>query len=169
VYRPGPRRRRPRTYEKSGNSDVCCCAPGSRGRTIGLSTYVWAFGHIALASDVVALSKPNGNALLGATSPCGSNLVVGESAWGVSPPVVMRSSWRRDVMPMVSARGAVGSRVTSCLARTVSRDEVEGQRWCCPRLFLGGEAWWRGRLGAQNRAGATRDPPSPLIESKIMS
>ena len=65
MYRPGPRRRRPRTCEKSGSSDIRCCAPGSRGRTIGLSTYVWVFGHIALASDAVALSSPNGNALLG--------------------------------------------------------------------------------------------------------
>jgi len=169
VYRQGPRWRRPHTCEKSGNLDVCCCAPASRGRTIGLSTHFWAFGHIALASDAAALSKPNGNALLGATSPCGSNLAVGESARAVSPPVVMRSSWRRAVMPMVSARAPIGSRVTSCLARTVSRDEVEGRRWCCPCLFLGGEAWWRGRLGALNRAGATRAPPGPLIESKIMS
>ncbi|XP_021306893.1 putative uncharacterized protein DDB_G0294196 [Sorghum bicolor] len=38
---------------------------GSRGRTIGLSTYVWVFGHIALVSDAAALSKPNSNALLG--------------------------------------------------------------------------------------------------------
>jgi len=89
VYRPGPRRRRPRTWEKSGNPDVGRCALGVRGRTIGLSTYVWAFGHIVLASDAAALSKPNGNALLGANNPCGSNLAVGESAWGVSPPVVM--------------------------------------------------------------------------------
>ena len=92
MYRPGPRRRRPRTWEKSGSSDVGCCASGSRGRTIGLSTYVWAFGHIALASDAAALSRPNGNALLGATSPCGSSLAVGESARGASPPVVVRST-----------------------------------------------------------------------------
>jgi hypothetical protein len=169
VYRPGPRRRRPRTWEKSGSSDVGYCALGSHGRTIGLSTYVWAFGHIALASDAAALSKPNGNALLGSNSPCGSNLAVGESARGASPPVVVRSSWRRAIMPTVSARGAVGSHVTSRLARTVGRVEAEGQRWCCPRLFLGVEAWCRGRLGALCRVGATRALPGPLIESKIMS
>ena len=89
MYRLGPRRRRPRTCEKSSNSDVCCYALGSCGRTIGLSTYVWAFGLIALASDAAALSKPNDNALLGATSPCGSKLAAGESARGASPPVVM--------------------------------------------------------------------------------
>ena len=66
-------------------------------------------------------------------------------------------------------RGAAGSCVTSCLARTAGRDEAEGRRWCCPRLFLGGEAWWRGRLGAFNRANSTRAPPGPLIESKTMS
>jgi len=89
MYRPGPKQRRPRTCKKFGSSDVCGRAPGSRGRTIGLSTYVWAFGHIVLASDAAALSRPNGNALLGAISPCGSNLAVGESARGASPPVVM--------------------------------------------------------------------------------
>lgn len=166
MYRPVPRRRRPRTWEKSGSSDVGRCASGSRGRTIGLSTYVWAFEHIALASDAAALSRPSGNALLGVNSPCGSNLAVGESARGASPPVVVR---RCAVMPTVPARGAVGSCATSCLARTAGHDEAEGRRWCCPHLFLGGEAWWRGYLGALNRAGATRAPPGPLIESKIMS
>jgi len=169
VYRPGPRRRRPRTWEKFGSSDVGCCAPGSCRRTIGLSTYVWAFGQIALASDATALSKPNGSALHGANSPCGSNLAVGESARGASPPVVVRSSWRWAVTPTVSACGAVGSCVISRLAQIVGRAEAEGRWWCCPRLFLGGEAWWRGRLGALNRAGATRAPPGPLIESRIVS
>ena len=51
--------------------------------------YVWAFGHIALASDAAALSRPNGKAPLEANSPCGSSLVVGESAQGASPPVVV--------------------------------------------------------------------------------
>ena len=36
-------------------------------------------------------------------------------------------------------------------------------------FFLGGEAWWRGHLGALGRAGATRAPPGPLTESRIMS
>ena len=127
MYRPGPRRRRPRTWEKSGSSDVCCRAPVSRGRTIGLSTYVWAFGHIVLASDAAALSRPNGSALLGANSPCGSSVVAGESAQGApSPIVVMRSSWRRAVIPAASARGAVGPCVTSRLARTCDRDDAEG-------------------------------------------
>ena len=156
MYRPGPRRRRPRTCGKFGSSDVYCCTPVSRGRTIGLSTYVW-------------VSRPSGNALRGANRPCGSSLAVGESARGASPLVVVRSSWRWAVIPTVSACGAVGSCATSCLARTVGRDEAEGRRWCCPRLFLGGEAWWRGRLGALNRVGATRAPPGPLIESRIMS
>jgi len=89
VYRPGPRRRRHRTYEKSGNSDVCRCASGARGRTIGLSTYVWSFGHIVLASDAAALSRPNDNALLEVNSPCGSSLVAGESTRGASPPIVV--------------------------------------------------------------------------------
>jgi len=89
VYHPGPRRRRPHTTEKLGSSDVCRCTPWSHGRTIGLSTYVWALGHIVLVSDAVALSRPNGNALLGANSPCGSNLGVGESARGASPLVVV--------------------------------------------------------------------------------
>jgi len=127
VYRPGPRRRRPHTCEKSGSSDVCGRAPSSRGRTIGLSTYVWAFGHIVLASDAAALSRPNGSALLGANSPCGSSVVAGESAQcAPSPVVVVRSSWRWAVIPAVSARGAVGSCVTSRLARTSDRDEGEG-------------------------------------------
>jgi len=62
-------------------------------------------------------------------------------------------------MPTVPACGAFDSCVTSYLARTAGRDEAEGRPWCCPRLFLGGEAWWQGRLGALNRAGATRAPP----------
>jgi len=169
VYRLGPRRQRPRTYEKSGSSDVCGRAPMSCGRTIGRSTYVWAFGHIVLASDAAALSSPNGSALLGAKRPCGISVAVGDSARGTSPPVVVRYSWRRAVMPTVSARGAVGSCAASHLARTVGRDEAEGRWWCCPRLFLGGEAWWRGRLGALNRVGAMRAPPGPLIKSRIMS
>jgi len=116
VYRPGPKRRRPRTCKKSGSSDVCGRAPLSRGRTIGLSTYIWAFAHIVLASDAAALSSPNGSTLLGAKSPCGSSVAVGESARGASPPIVVRSSWRRAVMPTVTARGAVGSCAASCLA-----------------------------------------------------
>jgi len=51
--------------------------------------YVRAFGRIALASDVAALSNPNGNALLGVNNPCGSNLAVGEGARGASPLVVV--------------------------------------------------------------------------------
>jgi len=89
MYRPGPRRRRPRTCEKSGCSDAHGRALGSRGRTIGLSTYVRAFGHIALASDAAALSRPNGKDPLEANSPCGSSLAVEESARGASPPVVV--------------------------------------------------------------------------------
>ena len=89
MYRPGPKRQRPRTWEKSGSSDVGRSAPGPHGRTIGLSTYVWVFGHIALASDAAALSRPNGKALLEANSPCGSSLAVGEGAWGASPLVVV--------------------------------------------------------------------------------
>ena len=50
-------------------------------------------------------------------------------------------------MPAVPAHGVAGSQPTSCLARVAGRYEAEGRRWCCPRLFLGGEAWWRGRLG----------------------
>jgi len=72
-------------------------------------------------------------------------------------------------MPTVSARGAVGSCVASRLARTVCRGEAVGRWWRCPRLFLGGEAWWRGRLGALDRVSAMRAPLGPLIESKIMS
>jgi len=34
---------------------------------------------------------------------------------------------------------------------------------------LGGEAWWRGRLGAFDHVGMIRAPPGPLIESMIMS
>ena len=170
MYRPGPRRRRPRTCEKSGSSDVSGRASLSRGRTIGLSTYVWAFGHIVLASDVAALSRLNVSALLGANSPCGSSVVAGESAQGaLSPVVVVGSSWRHAVIPAVSVRGAIGSYVPSCLARTSDRAEGEGRWWCCPCLFFGGEAWWRGRLGALNRPGAMRAPPGPLTESRIMS
>jgi len=88
-----------------------------RGRTIGLSTYVWAFGQIALASDAATLSRPNDNALLGANSSCGSSVAAGESVQGApSPIVVVRSSWRWAVIPAVSARGAIASCVTSCLA-----------------------------------------------------
>jgi len=167
VYRPGPRRRRPRTWENSGSSDVGHSAPETRGRTIGPSTYVWAFGHIALASDAAALSNPNGSALLGVDNPRGSSLAaVGENARDTSPLVIVQC-WA--VVPAVPTHGAAGSWFTSCFARVVRRDEAEGRRWCCPRLFLGGEAWWRGRLGALNRVGATRAPPGPLTESKIMS
>ena len=60
VYRPGPRRQRLRTQEKSGSSAVCYCAPASYGRTIGRSTYVWASGHFVLASDAASLSRSNG-------------------------------------------------------------------------------------------------------------
>ena len=89
--------------------------------------YVWAFGHIVLASDAAALSRPNGSALLGANSPCGSSVVASESAQGApSHIVIVRSLWRWAVIPAVSARGAIGSCVTSCLARTVGRGEVEG-------------------------------------------
>jgi len=139
VYCPGPRRQRPHTCEKSGSSNVCGRAPLSRGRTIGLSTYVWAFGHIVLASDAAVVSSLNGSALLGAKSPCGSSVAVGESAGGALPPVVVRSSWRRAIMPMVSVCGAVGSCAASRLARTVGRDEAEGRWWHFPRLFLGGD------------------------------
>ena len=106
MYRPGPRRRRPRTWEKSGSSDVSCYALGLRGRTIGLSTYVWAFGHIALASDAAALSNLNGSALLGVNKPCGSNLAAGEGARGVSPLVVVLCWAGRST---VLARGAADS------------------------------------------------------------
>jgi len=127
VYRPGPRRRRPRTCEKSGSSDICGHAPLSRGRTIGLSTYVKAFGHIVLASDAAALSSPNGSALLVANNPCGSSVVSGESARGVlSPVIIVRLSWCRAVIPAVLGRGPVGSCVTSRLARTSDRAEAEG-------------------------------------------
>ena len=118
---------RPRTCEKSGSSDVCGRAPLSRGRTIGLSTYVWAFGHIVLASDAAALSSPNGSALVVANNPHRSSVVSGESASGaLSPVVVVRLSWCRAVIPAVSGRGSVGSCVTSRLARTGGRDEAEG-------------------------------------------
>jgi len=79
VYHLGPRHQRPHTREKSGSSAACCCAPVSRGRTIGRSTYVWAFGHIVLESDAAALSRPNGCVLLGAYNPCGSSVVEGGS------------------------------------------------------------------------------------------
>jgi len=79
---PGPRRRRPRTWEKSGSSATRCCAPASHGRTIGRSTYVRAFGHIVLASDAVALSRPNGKVHLGANNPCGNNVVEDGSTRG---------------------------------------------------------------------------------------
>jgi len=91
VYRPGPRRRRPRTWERSGCSYAGRRALEPRGGTIGLSTLVWAFGHIALASDAAALSNPNGSAVLGGNNPCGSSLAaVGENARDASPPVVVR-------------------------------------------------------------------------------
>jgi len=51
--------------------------------------YVWAFGHIVLASDAAALSNPNGSALFGVNNPCGSNLAAGESARGAYPLVVV--------------------------------------------------------------------------------
>jgi len=170
VYHPGPKRRSPHTWEKSGSSDACCHTSASHGRTIGRSTYVWAFGLIALASDAVALSRPNGGSLLGANHPCGSSIVGDEGAQGTrSPNVAARSSWRRAVIPVVSARGAVGSCVTPRLARTGDREEAEEWWRRYPCLFLGGEAWWRGRLGALNRAGIMRAPPGPLTESRIMS
>ena len=106
--------------------DACCRAPASHGRTIGRSTYIWVYGHIVLASDAAALSRPNGSALLGANNPCGSSVVEDESAQGApSPNVVTRSSWRRAVIPAVSARGAVGSCVTTRLAQTGDREEAE--------------------------------------------
>ena len=91
MYRPGPKRRRPRTRERFGCSDAGRRASEPRGRTIGLSTFVWAFGHIALASDAAALSNPNGNAVLGANNLCRSSLAaVGENARDASPPAVVR-------------------------------------------------------------------------------
>jgi len=93
-----------------------------------------------------------------------------EDAQGArSPNVATRSSWRRAIIPSVSARGAAGSCVTLRLARTGDREEAEEWWRRCPRLFLGGEAWWRGRLGALNCAGVMRAPPGPLTESRIKS
>jgi len=93
-----------------------------------------------------------------------------EGAQGaLSPTVVVRSLRRRAVIPAVSVRGAAGSYVSPRLARTGDREEAEEWWWRCPRLFLGGEAWWRGRLGALNRAGVMRAAPVPLTESRIMS
>jgi len=81
---------------------------------------------MALASDAAALSRPNGCALLGVNNPFGSSVVEDESVQGASSPnVVARSSWRRAVMPAVSARGAVGSCVTTRLARTGDHEEAE--------------------------------------------
>ena len=89
--------------------------------------YVWAFGHIVLASDAAALSSPNGSDLLVANNPRGSSVVAGESVQhALSPVVVVRSSWRRAVVPAVSACGAVGFWITYRLARTGDRDEAEG-------------------------------------------
>ena len=157
VYRLGPRRRRLRTREKSGSSATCCCASVSLGRTIGLSTYVWASGHIVLASDAAALSRPNGCVPLEANNPCGSSIVDGESTRvTLSPNVVAGPSQHWAIVSVASARGAAGCCATACLARVDDRDAAEGWWWCCPRLFLCWEAWWRGRLWAFNRAGATR-------------
>ena len=173
VYRWGPRRRRLRTQEKSGSSATpwaCCCVPVSHRRTSGHSTYVLASGHIALATDVAALSRPNRCVLLEANKPCGSSVVEGDSARGVlSSNVVVRLSSRLVVVVVASAGGAVGSSTTAGLARCNDREAAE-ERWrCFPCLFLGGEAWWQGSLGAFDRAVVMRTPPGRLIESRIMS
>jgi len=170
VYRPGPRRRRLHTREKSGSSATCCCASASLGWTIGLSTYVWASGHIVLASDAAALSRPNKCVPLEANNPCGSSVVEGESTRvALSPNVVAGPSQHRAILFVASARGAAGCCATARLVRVDDRDAAEGWWRCCPCLFLGGEAWWRGRLGAFDCASATRVPPGPLTESRIMS
>jgi len=57
-----------------------------------------------------------------------------------SPNVAARSSWRRAVIPAVSACEAAGSCVTPRLARTGDREEAEEWWRHCPCLFLGGEA-----------------------------
>ena len=82
---------------------------------------------------------------------------------------------RRAVLAMSGHRdrgfpcGAVDSCTTARLARAGNREAAEWRWRCCPRLFLGGEAWWRGHLEAFDRAGATRAPPGPLTKSRIMS
>ena len=157
VYRLGPRRRRLHTREKSSSSATCCCASASHRRTICLSTYVWASGHIVLARDTAALSRLNECFPLEANNPCGSSVVEVESTRVASSPnVVAGPSRRRAIIFVASARGAAGCCATARLARVDDRDAAEGWWRCCPRLFLGGEAWWRGRLRAFDRAGATR-------------
>jgi len=53
--------------------------------------------------------------------------VGGEGAQGApSPNVVVRSSWRWAVIPVVLARRTIGFCVTSCLARIVGHDEADG-------------------------------------------
>jgi len=89
---------------------------------------------------------------------------------GASLPNVVAWLLRcRAAISAASVRGAVDSCTTARLAGANDREAVEGWWLCCPRLFLGGEAWWGGRLGAFGRAGAMRAPPGPLTESRIMS
>jgi len=70
---------------------------------------------------------------------------------------------------MAPACGVVDSYVTTRLARAGDREEAEEWWRRCPRLYLRGEAWWRGHLGALSRAGVMRAPSGPLAERKIMS
>jgi len=53
--------------------------------------------------------------------------MAGESAQGMLFPIVVAwFLWHRAVVPTVSARGAVGSWITSRLARSGDHDEAEG-------------------------------------------
>jgi len=71
--------------------------------------HVPAPGHIVLASNVAALSMPNGSIHLVANSPCGSRADGGEVAWGTLPlNAIVRPLCRLAVVTAVSVRGAVG-------------------------------------------------------------
>ena len=64
------------------------------------------------------------------------------------PDAVARPFCRLAIVTVVSARGAVGSSPVARSARGDDRAAAVGQwrRW--PRLLLGEETWWRGRLRA---------------------
>jgi len=128
---------------------------------------VWTYRRAERRRGVV---QTDGSALLGANKTCGSSAAEGESARGaLSPNVVAQSLWRLAVVLAAPARRVVGSCVTTRLAWAGDREEAEVWWQRCPRLLLGGEAWWRGRLGALNLAGVMRAPPGPLTKSSIMS
>jgi len=100
----------------------------SRGRASGRSTHVPAPGHIVLASDVVALSRPNGSIHLAANRPCGNRADGGDGARGMlSLGAVAGPFYRLAIVTIVSVRGVVGTFIAACPARGGDRAVAVGR------------------------------------------